>query len=149
MQSENNRGERPFGYVGNPLDWVDLFGLTSCQLAKAMENSGISRPSHSAAHHIVPETAKAADPARKILKKHGIDINSELNGVFLPNRTNTNNLPGILHNGRHPNEYIRAVNERIGDADKLGGKPAVLNELNNIKTILTNAPRNSDWRIVL
>ena len=149
MQSENNRDERPFGYVGNPLDWVDLFGLTSCQLAKTMENSGISRPGHSAAHHIVPETAKAADPARKILKKHGIDINSELNGVFLPNRTNTNNLPGILHNGRHPNEYIRAVNERIGDADKLGGKPAVLNELNNIKTILTNAPRNSDWRIVL
>ena len=23
-------GERPFGYVGNPLDWVDLFGLAGC-----------------------------------------------------------------------------------------------------------------------
>lgn len=25
-----NGGERPFGYVGNPLDWVDLFGLAGC-----------------------------------------------------------------------------------------------------------------------
>ncbi|MGX2951562.1 RHS repeat domain-containing protein, partial [Ursidibacter sp. B-7004-1] len=24
-------GERPFGYVGNPLDWVDLFGLAGCK----------------------------------------------------------------------------------------------------------------------
>ncbi|WP_424409886.1 RHS repeat-associated core domain-containing protein [Pasteurella sp. PK-2025] len=27
-------GERPFGYVGNPLDWVDVLGLSSCKLAK-------------------------------------------------------------------------------------------------------------------
>lgn len=26
-------GERPFGYVGNPLDWVDLFGLNSKKCA--------------------------------------------------------------------------------------------------------------------
>lgn len=57
-----NGGERPFGYVDNPLDWVDLFGLTSCQLTKAIENSGISRPANFAAYHIVPETAKTAEP---------------------------------------------------------------------------------------
>ncbi|WP_424405463.1 RHS repeat-associated core domain-containing protein [Pasteurella sp. PK-2025] len=27
-------GERPFGYVGNPLDWVDLFGLAGCKDVK-------------------------------------------------------------------------------------------------------------------
>ncbi|WP_424407529.1 RHS repeat-associated core domain-containing protein [Pasteurella sp. PK-2025] len=29
-----NGGERPFGYVGNPLDWVDLFGLAGCPVSK-------------------------------------------------------------------------------------------------------------------
>lgn len=26
-----NGGEKPFGYVSNPLDWVDLFGLAGCK----------------------------------------------------------------------------------------------------------------------
>ncbi|MGC7561179.1 RHS repeat-associated core domain-containing protein, partial [Pasteurella sp. 22655_41Tandhals] len=144
-----NGGEQPYRYTQNTMDWADPFGLSSCQLSKAMENAGIVRPKHSAAHHIVPETATSAEPARKILKKHDIDINSEFNGVFLPSRANTDNLPGILHNGRHPNEYINAINARIKKADQLGGRAAIIEELDNIRTILTNAPRNSNWRTVL
>ncbi|WP_424405477.1 RHS repeat-associated core domain-containing protein [Pasteurella sp. PK-2025] len=144
-----NGGETPYSYTHNPIGWVDPFGLSSCQLSKAMENAGIVRPKHSAAHHIVPETAAGAEPARKILKKHDIDINSEFNGVFLPSRANIDNLPGILHNGRHPNRYINEINKRIIAADKLGGKQGVIDELISIRERLGNAPRSADWRTVL
>ncbi|WP_261859403.1 RHS repeat-associated core domain-containing protein [Vibrio gazogenes] len=142
-------GLRPQGYVDNPMEWVDPLGLTSCQLSKAMEDNGTPRPKDSAAHHIVPETAKGAQPARDVLKKHKIDVNGTDNGVFLPNRNNTSNMSGILHNGKHPNDYITAVNNRISDADKIGGKQGVLDELKNIKNILSNAERDSSWYTIL
>ena len=74
--------------------WIDPWGLTSCHLAKAMEKNGTPRPKNSAAHHIVPETAKGAKPARDILAQHDIDINGPDNGVFLPNRNNTDECQG-------------------------------------------------------
>ncbi|EKO3627868.1 AHH domain-containing protein, partial [Vibrio metschnikovii] len=142
-------GLRPQAYVFNPLEWVDPLGLTSCQLSKAMEDNGIPRPKDSAAHHIVPETSKSAQPARNVLKKHEIDVNGADNGVFLPNRNNTDDMPGILHNGRHPDAYLDTVTERILDADIRGGKPEVVNELENIRKILSNAERNSSWYTIL
>lgn len=83
-----------------------------------------------------------------ILKKHNIDVNSADNGVFLPNRNNTGTLPGILHNGRHPNEYINMVNSRIKNADRFG-KQAVIDELDLIRNTLSKANRNSNWRTIL
>lgn len=38
-------------------------------------------------------------------------------------------MSGILHNGKHPDDYISAINERIRNADKLGGEQEVINEL--------------------
>ncbi|MBI0275730.1 AHH domain-containing protein [Hafnia alvei] len=115
-------GVNAYAYVPSPLSWVDPLGLTSCKLAEAMEEAGISRPANSQAHHIVPETAQSAGPARDILNKHGIDINGADNGVFLPNRHNTDDLLGIEHNGRHPNEHISDILRRIERADSEGGK---------------------------
>ena len=142
-----------YQYVINPLTCIDPLGLTSCELAAAMEaamkEEGISRPADSAAHHIVAENAKAAQPARDILNKHKIDINGVKNGVFLPTNKNNNGMLGIEHNGRHPDDYIKAVNKRIVDADRLGGKDAVLKELENIKNILANADRNASWYTIL
>jgi len=128
---------------------VDPLGLTSCELAKKMEVSGVPRPKDSAAHHIVGETSKGAKPSRDILKKHNIDINSAENSVFLPNKNNQDNMSGILHNGRHPDDYITAVNVRIEQADIRGGKPEVLNELKNIRDVLSNAGRDSSWYTIL
>ncbi|OXX62401.1 RHS repeat-associated core domain-containing protein [Vibrio sp. V15_P4S5T153] len=142
-------GLRPQAYVFNPLDWVDPLGLTSCELAKKMEDSGVPRPKNSAAHHIVGETSKGAKPARDILKKHDIDINGADNGVFLPNKDNTSDMPGILHNGRHPNDYLKSVNDRITIADTLGGKQAVLDELSAMRSTLSSADRNASWYTVL
>uniref|UniRef100_UPI001EEC7278 AHH domain-containing protein n=1 Tax=Vibrio vulnificus TaxID=672 RepID=UPI001EEC7278 len=142
-------GLRPQAYVFNPLDWVDPLGLTSCELAKKMEDSGVPRPKNSAAHHIVGETSKGAKPARDILKKHDIDINGAENGVFLPNRSNQDNMPGILHDGRHPNAYLDAVNKKIAFADELGGKQGVINALSDIRNTLLSADRNASWYTII
>uniref|UniRef100_UPI0023BA1F01 RHS repeat-associated core domain-containing protein n=1 Tax=Aeromonas salmonicida TaxID=645 RepID=UPI0023BA1F01 len=142
-------GENNYGYVPNPVNWVDPLGLSSCELAKKMEKAGTPRPNNSAAHHIVGETSKRAQPARNILKKHKIDLNGADNGVFLPNSKNTDAMSGILHNGKHPDKYIDAVNRRIRDADKLNGKQGVLDELGKIKDILSSANRDASWYNIL
>lgn len=138
-----------YAYAPNPLGWIDPLGLTSCQLSAAMEKNGTPRPKDSAAHHMVPETAKGAQPAKDILNKYGIDINGADNGVFLPNRNNTDGMSEILHNGKHPDDYISAINNRIKAADELGGKQGVIYELGNINSILSSANRNSSWYSIL
>ncbi|MDN8598864.1 RHS repeat-associated core domain-containing protein [Citrobacter sp. S2-9] len=144
-----NGGWNLYQYAPNPLGWIDPLGLTSCQLSKAMEKNGTLRPKNSAAHHIVPETAKGAKPARGILAQHDIDINGPDNGVFLPNRNNTDGMSGILHNGKHPDKYIDAINRRIEAADISGGKQGVLDELGNINNTLSGANRDASWYNIL
>ncbi|OCG57543.1 hypothetical protein A9G41_04345 [Gilliamella sp. Nev5-1] len=141
-------GENAYSYVSNPLAWIDPLGLNSCKLGKALEEAGIVRPANTAAHHIVPVGARNAAPAQKILEKYGIDINGAKNGVFLPTKDNKT-LPGIRHNGRHPNDYINEVNKRLRNADKIGTKEAIEAELQNIANILSNADRNANWKTIL
>ena len=113
-------------------------------------NAGEPCPKNSAAHHIVGETSKRAQLARDVLTEHNIDVNGAENGVFLPNRNNTDpKVPGILHNGRHPNAYLDEVNRRIDAANLEGGKKGVLKELGDIKEELLQAKRNTSWSTVL
>ncbi len=142
-------GLRPQAYVHNPLEWVDPLGLAGCstKLGKNMEADGVVRPDKTAAHHIVPGADKnGMTDAQKILKKHGIDIDSADNGVFLPTHKNTDmSVPGIKHSGKHPNDYIDAVNKRISGADEIGGKQGVLNELSSMRNELQLASRTDSW----
>ena len=108
----------------------------SRKLSLNLEASGTKRPPQTIAHHIVG-SGQRAKPARDILKKHNIDIDSHVNGVFLPNGTKSK-APGLLHLGRHTNEYIDRVNADIIRADRMGGKAAVLKQLEMIKTQLLN-----------
>lgn len=46
-------GERPFGYVGNPMDWMDLFGLAGCKsntdtlgVHSLLKRNGVKGQSH-------------------------------------------------------------------------------------------------------
>ncbi len=111
-----------------------------------MVKAGTPRPSNSAAHHIVGDTSKRAKIARDILRKHGIDIDDALNGVFLPNRSNMDKTArGILHNGKHPNAYFDSVNDLIRNADNAGGKEAVLKTIDRIKNRLLESPRDASW----
>nr|WP_283088164.1 AHH domain-containing protein [Pseudomonas sp. KB-10] len=134
-----------FQYAPEPFGWVDPWGWCSQRLGRNLKN----RPKNSAAHHIVGDTSKKAAPARKILAKHKIDVDSADNGVWLPNRNNNDGLPGILNNGKHPNAYFDAVNKRIIDADVAGGKAAVLKELSLLRGELLSAHRNSSWSTVV
>lgn len=83
------------------------------------------------------------------MSKHGIDVDDAVNGVFLPNRNNMDDLTGILHNGKHPDKYFEAVNRRILLADEMGGRKEIINELNRIRETLSGASRNSSWYNIL
>ncbi|WP_346770499.1 RHS repeat-associated core domain-containing protein [Pseudomonas sp. 273] len=140
-------GQNLYSYSPNTLGWIDPLGWCSKALGKNLEAGGITRPVNTAAHHIVGDTAKLAAPARDILKKHGIHVDDAVNGVFLPNRNNTDlSIPGILHNGKHPNSYFETVNEIITNADRMGGKEGVTKALNNIRQKLLSASRDSNWK---
>ncbi len=72
------------------------------------------------AHHVVAQNAKSAAPAREILEKHGIDINSANNGAAMDKNS---------HRSIHTAEYYQSVNQRISNADSAGGKAAVCQTL--------------------
>ncbi|MEX0297122.1 RHS repeat-associated core domain-containing protein, partial [Pseudomonas putida] len=140
-------GNNLYSYGPNSIGWVDPLGWCSKALGKNLETSGVTRLKNTAAHHIVGDTAKLAAPGRAILKKHGIDVDGAANGVFLPNRFNTDvSVPGILHNGKNPNSCFESVNEILTNVDAAGGKDAVLKAIGNIRQKLIEAPRSSNWK---
>jgi hypothetical protein len=143
-------GDNLYGYVANPGGWIDPLGWCAQALGNNMEAAGINRPANTTPHHIAGDTSAASLRGRQILNKHGIHPDDAANGVFLPNCFNTNaSVPGILHNGRHPNVHVDAVNTRLIDADALGVKQAVFNELKSIGQELSQAARNTKWINVL
>lgn len=126
-----------YGYVQDTNTWIDWFGLhCSKKLANNLIANGTKRPPNTAAHHIVG-SGERAKPANDILAKHGIDVDSHVNGVFLPN-SGTSSAPGLLHTGRHTNDYIDRVNREIAEADRIGGKDAVIAQLDKIRKALLN-----------
>lgn len=140
-----------------PKNWKEylLLKQDSTILGNNMVNSGQQRPDNTGAHHIVSATSPDAQDARDILEKYlrnttpvGEEtFNNEINGVFLPNINNTDpNIPGILHNGRHPQDYNVEVNQLIKDADAQGGWIEVQKTLNDIKQSLLNANRTDKWK---
>ena len=137
-------------YSPNPIGWIDPWGWCAKKLGKNMEAANVARPANATPHHIAGDTSAASLPGRDILAKHGIDADDAVNGVFLPNRNNVDpSVPGILHNGRHPDTYINAVNKRLATADARGGKQAVLQELGAIRQTLSNALRDAKWSDIL
>jgi len=92
----------------------------------------------SAAHHIIG-SGKAAEPANKILRRSGININSPSNGVFLPNTRIWRVSPATPHIGGHNGDYWKFVNGKLERAvsGKTPGtdeyKWAVINALSEIR----------------
>ena len=143
----HNKIETPIPEQRNIDDYISY---SSTLLGKNMvRQSGIPKPPNTAAHHIVPENDKEAQDARDIMNKYGIDINGADNGVFLPTKNNGGVDPGITHNGRHPKDYTRIINQKIVQADLFGGKQAVINELKNMRNELLSANNNESWDKVI
>ncbi|MGW0828685.1 AHH domain-containing protein, partial [Streptomyces sp. NPDC002845] len=92
--------------------------------------SGVRRPAETAAHHIVASTSKKATPARQVLTKYNIDINTAANGVFLPKSTSAPNPNGrSVHSRIHTNEYFTYVNDMMSGARNRGEAIDVLNHI--------------------
>ena len=110
------------------LIFPNLFriGGDRANLAANLIKAGLPRLANSAAHHIVPFGAKRAATAQRILRNFDVDINSIENGVWLPNNVNSV-VQGVLHKGRHTDEYIDAVTDMLNAATKREEVIAVLN----------------------
>ena len=88
----------------------------------AKDGRGVSKGVEQA-HHIVAKNAEAAAPARDILKKYGIDIDSSVNGAA---------MKADAHRTTHTAAYYENVNQSLRAADKSGGKSAVVERLCDI-----------------
>ncbi|MCB9507772.1 MAG: AHH domain-containing protein [Myxococcales bacterium] len=92
-------------------------GRPSQILGRALQAAGQVRPPGVSAHHIVASSARAAAPARAVLARFGIQINSAVNGVFLPSfRRSPNPLGAAVHSMVHTRAYYQAVNEALRQA---------------------------------
>ena len=87
-----------------------------------------------AAHHVVEGTDPLAKKSRNILQQFNVDINSPINGVFLP--TDKNSIfKGTLHKTSHTKEYSEYVYNQIKDVKS---KDELISILNQIKHDLFN-----------
>lgn len=110
--------------------------LSSTVLGQNLELLGSFKCSGCQAHHLIPGNMQTADAARQILARYHININSPLNGVWLPGRYSPAEWAGAVHNGRHFDEYGRMVSRRIQAADARAGLNGVIEELQRIRNEL-------------
>jgi hypothetical protein len=103
-------------------------------LIKNMEKAGVPYVSGASPHHIVPGGSASAGRARAVLDKHNIDINQADNGVYLAPPGKPSPDPTLSHGSTFSHQrYGEAVSERMENADLLGGKSKVLDELAAIR----------------
>lgn len=113
-----------------PIKVPGICKSSSKLLGDALEAAGHVRPSGSAAHHIVAGNANIAAPARAVLQKFGIEINSATNGVFLPaNRAVAGVTDAAIHSTVHTRAYYQAVNQALQAATTRAEAEAILNSL--------------------
>ena len=119
--------------LGQPKD-ADVLrdNMYKVQDYNGVRNTNIER-SNSRAHHIVGDNPSTIE-AENILGKYGIDINDPMNGVFLPSDVESP-LKGVIHEGRHTNEYHDIVNQRLRMASS---REDCLDILQSIKEDLVN-----------
>jgi RHS repeat-associated protein len=103
-----------------------------------MEAFGLSKCGGCAAHHIIPGTDSrfaSAIEARRIIDGHGVDINSFVNGVFLPTRRSATTSPAAPHIGGHNEAYYADVLRtlRAFNADAPGNKDGLYRALEDIR----------------
>lgn len=63
--------------------------------------------------------------------QNGIDINSSMNGVYLPGCKSS--MSGFIHCGQHTEAYAQLIYTKLADAEKNGGRDAILRGLDDIR----------------
>lgn len=84
---------------GDQLSYI--FKSDSLQLGQNLQAAGYERADSQHAHHIVASGAAAAAPARAVLARVGMDINSAFNGMF---------IDASYHSTLHTGRYYANVN---------------------------------------
>ena len=87
-------------------------------------------PANHQAHHIVGEAYPEGKQATNWLRDEGIDVNSVMNGVFLPGCGNKSGV-GAIHCGKHNRQYEIDVRDLLEPVR--GDKEAMINTLNAIR----------------
>jgi hypothetical protein len=105
------------------------YARSSTVLRHNMEEILGAAPAGHQAHHIVGEAYTEGRQAMAILSGHRIDVNSVMNGVFLPGCGKAG--LGTIHCGKHVRAYEQEVLARLQAVAH--DKTAVINELNSIR----------------
>ena len=92
---------------------------SSADLDYNLRQVGETRPSGTQAHHIIPGNDGRAAVAQDILARHEININSPINGVYIPG-CGSSSVIGSVHCGSHTSDYIDEVVSRLIAADATG-----------------------------
>ncbi len=126
----NFEAEGAHDYFAGPV-FVLVHNACSSKLARAIEAAtGVARPANHAAHHITATWAVRAGPARKVLKKFGIDIDDAVNGVYLPqNALGRVGSTAAYHPKVHTKKYYRAVNDKLAVATSRSDAEEILSQL--------------------
>ncbi|MEU6484266.1 polymorphic toxin-type HINT domain-containing protein [Streptomyces sp. NPDC046887] len=117
---------------------VLVHNCNSTKLGKNLTNGGEAKPAgvDAQAHHIVPCGCKKVTQAWNVLKKHGIDIDSAENGVWMSHQG---------HRGTFVHSYYAYINSEILAADARGGKQAVVDFMSQLKTELSAVDQYARW----
>ncbi|MDT3607985.1 RHS repeat-associated core domain-containing protein [Cronobacter dublinensis] len=137
-------GINTYSYVGDPLVWVDPWGLMSCGsdavlLRQNMVDATIEVPSFkNSAHHIVMSNSSDARMValRQKMEDFDLDINGYYNGVFLPTSSKVKAASGTdlpAHSKIHTNTYKQNVYERLINIDNAED---FISELENISSMI-------------
>jgi hypothetical protein len=130
------------------VDGVLVHNACAADLRRSLSGAGVFGDPGTEAHHLISRYAKGADEARSILKRHGVDLDSHWNGVYLPGKGAQ--ARGAIHSHVHTNSYSEAVVNRLLDAETRG-RAHVLRELQRIRgglidgTFPTLSPRHINF----
>lgn len=126
----SDQGIALFGRIWSKTVKLKLgYARDSTVLRHNMEQILGSAPAGHQAHHIVGGAYDEGKQAARILQAQGIDINSLMNGVFLPGCGKSG--MGSIHCGKHTRAYeIYVLSELQKSAND---KTALINALNNIR----------------
>ena len=120
-----------YGYVHDPLGWLDPNGLKSCKIKKATKDLVGPKPEGMVAahyHHIVMEgkfsrwaegNRKYVEGAQKILEQHGVDIHGPHNIQWAKNEG-------------HSVEYAKTVYNALEKGAQMG-KEGVIKALMDLR----------------
>ena len=110
-------GSRP--WKQEAIDLATLNATNARKLARNLAKAGEPRPGKGcAAHHIIASDDKNddAEGAREILDHCNIQINSAMNGVWLPQSRADTECGGQYHRSLHTDKYYGYIYKTLADA---------------------------------